>query len=105
MKTITTMVNPFQIDQETLVNLASGVVIEDQVADDPLNAEKLGEEQFSTFIKTKVMGDKPDIFSKISQNKIKTFSSTTKNTRVKNSKGEEVSLKSVCSLTHHCKKP
>ena len=43
-------------------------------------------------LRRKVTCNKPDIFSTISRNKIKTFSSITKNTTVKNSRGEDVAL-------------
>ena len=87
MSTIRTMVNPFEIDEDVLVNLASGVVVDGKIADDLLKAENIGEEQFSAFVKTNVTCSELDIFATISRNKIKTFSSTTKNTTVKNSRG------------------
>eukprot|EP00794_Sanderia_malayensis_P012433 gene12433-13718_t len=73
-------------------SVSSGVVIEDKIADIILEAENLGEEQFSSFVRTNLMGDIPDIFAKIKRNNICSFSSS-KTKIVKNSKGKEISLK------------
>eukprot|EP00794_Sanderia_malayensis_P002899 gene2899-3351_t len=90
--TLSSMTNPFDTENLELINVSSGVVIEDKTADIILEAENLGEEQFSSFVRTNLMGDIPDIFAKIKRNNICSFSSS-KTKIVKNSKGKEISLK------------
>jgi hypothetical protein len=68
------MINPFETDQGELLALASGVMVDNQVADTLLNAEILGEQQFVEFSKRNLLGDDPDIFTKLKRNKIQTFS-------------------------------
>lgn len=43
MTTISSMTNPFATDQEELLSLVSEIMVENDVADTLLNAEKLGE--------------------------------------------------------------
>lgn len=47
------MLNLFDAEHPSLVNLASGAVLEDDIADHVLDAEKQGEKQFFDFVKTK----------------------------------------------------
>ena len=70
------MINPFETEQEELLALASGVMVDNQVADNLLNAEVLGEQQFVKFSKSNLLSDDPDIFTKLKRKKIQTFSST-----------------------------
>ena len=48
LTSISQMAHPFDVDQEHLINLASGVELETTVADRLLSAEQLGERQFPT---------------------------------------------------------
>ncbi|CAB4041219.1 Hypothetical predicted protein, partial [Paramuricea clavata] len=75
MATICSMTNLFNADQAELVGLSSGVEVESKVADNILQAKQLGEHQFSEFCQNNLFCDKPDLFTKIKQNKLKTFSS------------------------------
>ena len=86
------MINPFEADQEELVSLASGAVLEDDVADNLLRAEGIGEEQFNAFVKENLLSEEPDIFTTLKRNKLQTFSSAKKST-VKDSKGKEITVK------------
>jgi hypothetical protein len=61
------MINPFEIEQEELLSLASGV-------DTLLIAENLGEQQFLDLTKTNLLGENSDIFTKLKRNKLQTFS-------------------------------
>ena len=81
------MSNPFQ-----LVSLATGAVLENDVADSLLRAEEIGEEQFKTFVYKNLPSQEPDIFMTIKKNKFPTFSST-KKAIVKDSKGKEILVK------------
>jgi hypothetical protein len=85
------MANPFDVEQEELISLASGQVLETTAADRLLGAEQLGEEQFSKFMKNKIFSEEPDIFAKLERNKLQTFLTGKK--VVKNSKGKEASVK------------
>ena len=66
---VCSMTNPFSVDQTELVGISSGVEVEGKVADNILEAEQLGEQQFSDFFQSTLLSDKPDIFTKIKQNK------------------------------------
>ncbi|CAB4021985.1 Hypothetical predicted protein [Paramuricea clavata] len=44
--TVSNMLNPFDTEQKSLISLASGFVVEDNVADSLLGAEQIGENQF-----------------------------------------------------------
>ncbi len=85
------MINPFETEREELVALASGVMVENQVADTLLNAEVLGEQQFVEFSKSNLLSDDPDIFTKLKRNKIQTFSST-KRLSVQEKDGKKTSI-------------
>ena len=85
------MINPFETEQEELLALASGVMVDNQVADNLLNAEVLGEQQFVKFSKSNLLSDDPDIFTKLKRNKIQTFSST-KQLSVKGQDGKRNSI-------------
>ena len=84
------MANPFDIKQKQLINLASGQVLPATDAKVLLEAEQLGEKQFSTFVEENLLSDEKDIFTKLKKNKLQTFSSR-KN--VKGLKGKEISAK------------
>ena len=91
MTTISSMINPFETEQEELLSLASGVMVENDVADNLLNAEEIGEQQFLDFSKKHLLGENPDIFTKLKRNKLQTFSSTT-SVSVKNKEGKKVNI-------------
>ena len=92
MATVAQMINPFEADQEELVSLATGAVLENDVADSLLRAEEIGEEQFKTFVQKNLLSEEPDIFTTLKKNKLPTFSSA-KKTNVKDSKGKEITVK------------
>ena len=92
MATVPEMINPFEADQEELVSLATGALLENDVADSLLRAEEIGEEQFQTFVKKNLLSEEPDIFTTLKKNKLPTFSSA-KNATVKDSKGKEITVK------------
>ena len=87
MATICSNTNPFNSDQVGLVGISSGVEVEGNVSDNILQAEQLGKHQFSDFVNNNLLSDKPDLFAKIKQNKLKTF--TSKHLTVKNSEGRQ----------------
>ena len=63
MSTITSVVNPFEIDQSELLHLTSGLVATKDVRSELLTAKQLGEEHLKAFIKDKLDVSNPDIFS------------------------------------------
>lgn len=84
MATICSMTSPFNGDQAELIGILSSVEVEGSVSDNILQAEQFGEHQFSAFVNNNLLSDKPDLFVKIKQNKLKTF--TSKHLTVKNRK-------------------
>lgn len=86
------MANPFDVEQEELISLASGEVLETTAADRLLSAEQLGEQQFSKFMEENLFSEEPDIFAKLERNKLQTFLSGKKKV-VKDCKGKETSVK------------
>lgn len=92
MSTVSSMINPFDAEEEKLVCLASGFVVEDEVADKLLEAEKHGEEQFVKFARDNLLSAKPDIFVKLTRNKISSLLSD-KRLIVNDSKGKQINLK------------
>ena len=91
MSTISSMTNPFETEQEELLSLATGVVVENDVADTLLNAENIGEQQFLDFSKTNLFSENPDIFTKLKRNKLQTFSST-KSVSMNTKDGKKVNI-------------
>ena len=91
MNIISSIVNPFETEQEELISLASGVMVENDVADALLNAENTGEQQFLDFAKSNLFSENPDIFVKLKRNKLQTFSST-KSVSMNNKEGKKVNI-------------
>ena len=60
--TVSTMLNPFDTERNSLVSLASGFVVDDNVADSFLEAEQNGENQFLDFVQNNLVSEEPDIF-------------------------------------------
>ena len=86
------MIDPFEVDQQELLSLSSGAVLENDAANFLLNAEQIGEAQFTEFAQTNLFVEKPDIFTPLKKNRLPTFSSG-KKTMLKNSKGKEIAVK------------
>ena len=92
MSTVSNMIDPFTEEQAGLVSLASGIVLDDAVADRLLESESRGEEQFVEFACENLLSESPDVFFKLLCNKVTTLSSS-KRLTVKDSKGKEINLK------------
>ena len=80
--TITSVVNPFEIEQSELLHLTNGLVATEEIKSDLLAAKEKGEKHLDTFIKDKLCVSDPDIFSPITKLKLKTFSSMAKKVKV-----------------------
>jgi hypothetical protein len=92
VETVAQMANPFDVEQEELISLESGEVLETTAADRLLSAEQLGEEQFLKFMEDNLFSEEPNIFAKLERNKLHTFTSGKKNA-VRDCKGKETSIK------------
>ena len=77
------MTNPFSLETQPVVNMATGVVLPDDVADALLASHSKGKEQLMTFIEKRLNTSAVSFWDAIPSLKIKTFSSTTKKVRVK----------------------
>jgi hypothetical protein len=89
--TVSNMLNLFDTEQKSLLSLASGFVVEDNVADSLLGAEQIGENQFLDFVKNNLTIEEPDIFQTIKKNKLPIIQNT--KAGIKNSAGKEAGLK------------
>ena len=81
-----------EVDQQALLSLSSGAVLEKDAANFLLNAEQIGEAQFTEFAQTNLIVEKPDIFTLLKKTRLPTFSSG-KKTMLKNSKSKEIAVK------------
>ncbi len=94
MKTIQTMINPFETgDKKELVHLASGVVATPAIAEDMRTMLEKGKLAADNFMKSNIVGEEPNIHATIKKTKLDTFSSLGKKVIGKNKKGELVALK------------
>jgi hypothetical protein len=96
--TIESMANPFDVEQTSLIHLASGSIASDAVQQDLLGARSFGEDCFTSFVNKNILSDSPDLFATIKKAKLKTFSSDLKPVKTSTSKGKEISLKSLQNL-------
>ena len=96
--TLESMVNPFEPGREEIVHLTSGLLATEEVRSDVLMAKEAGEEKLQTFIQEKLLVPEPDIFSKISMLKLKTFTSMVKKVKVTSKNSTEATLKSNRNL-------
>ena len=75
MATVAQMINPFEADQEELVSLATGAMLENDVADSLLRAEEIGEEQLKTFVQKNLLSEEPDISTTLKKTSFQRFRS------------------------------
>ena len=98
IETVQSMINPFDYDGDSLVNISNGVVASDVVAHDMKQMRFKGEDAALSFIKERIVVEKPDIHSKIKRTDLKTFSSMSKKTKAKDSKGKLTELNNSKNL-------
>jgi hypothetical protein len=91
ISTVSNMLNPFDTEQKSLLSLASGFVVDDNIADGLLGAEQIGEDQFLGFVKNTLTTEEPDIFQTIKKNKLPTIQNS--KAGIKNSAGKELDSK------------
>lgn len=92
------MTNPFESDKDELVHLASGAVATPAVVEDMKMMLEKGRMKADEFMKTKIVGDEPNIYATIKKTKLETFSSLGKKVTNKNTKGELVAMKNSKAL-------
>ena len=93
---VSSMANPFVSDHEELVCISSGVEVPTDVAERILCAEQIGENQFSELCQSNLFSDNPDIFTKITKNKLQT--SPLKKLMAKDVKDHQVAMKTSRDL-------
>jgi hypothetical protein len=98
IKTIESMINPFDLDLEEMVQLSTGTVADDATSVDMEQSHDIGEAKLMSFLKERVLVDEPDIYSPMTKQKLKTFSSMSKGIASKNSSGAACSLKNDRNL-------
>eukprot|EP00794_Sanderia_malayensis_P020801 gene20801-22841_t len=87
------MINPFEFSGDVLVHLSSGAVANTDTTSDMKNMLAKGESAAMSFMKLQIVGDNPDIYTKIKRMELKTFCSNLLNVNRKNTKGQMVTLK------------
>ena len=92
IKTIESMINPFNLDLEEMVQLSIGTVADDATSVDMEQAYDIGGAKLMSFLKERVLVEEPDIYSPMTNQKLKTFSSMSKGIASKNSSGAACSL-------------
>lgn len=95
--TVNNMVNPFEYEEDELINIASGAVATKEVETDLENAKSRGESEFTTFCHKRLQKGDMDFFATLKKMKLKTFSSMSKAVKRK-VRGKEVTLKADRNL-------
>ncbi|XP_028410207.1 uncharacterized protein LOC114532809 [Dendronephthya gigantea] len=75
IKTVESMINPFDNDKDELVHLASGSVATAAIAEDMKRMLEKGKFAADDFMKSKIVGEMPNIYESIKKTKLETFSS------------------------------
>ncbi|XP_071822275.1 uncharacterized protein [Apostichopus japonicus] len=97
MATVESMINPFEPDQHQLVNISSGVVATDDVCEDLLSAQEVGETAVQAYCKERLQQGDKDVFATLRKCNLKSFTSMVKKVK-SNQKGKEIVLKSDRNL-------
>ena len=92
------MINPFDNEYQGLVHLASGSVATVSVTSDMKTMLEKGECAAVEFMESNIVGEEPDIYTKIKKTQLQTFSLIGKKVNSKSKKGEIVALKNSKAL-------
>ena len=79
------MTNPFNLDSDALLNIATGVVLPEDVAQTLVHSTEKGRQQMKTFVEQRINSNAVGFWEPIPNMKIKTFSSANKKIHVKSS--------------------
>lgn len=92
VETITTMSNPFDVE-ENMINIANGKVACADVSKDMTRAREIGEQRCTAFMSEHLLNKEPDLFARLETTKLNTFTTMGKKATAKTSKGEVVELR------------
>ncbi|CAB3981119.1 Hypothetical predicted protein [Paramuricea clavata] len=98
IQTVQTMINPFDNEYQGLVHLASGSVATVSVTSGMKTMLEKGECAAVEFMESNIVGEEPDIYTKIKKTQLQTFSLIGKKVNSKSKKGEIVALKNSKAL-------
>ena len=79
------MTNPFNLDSDALLNIATGIVLPEDVAQTLVHSTEKGRQQMKTFVEQRINSNAVGFWEPIPNMKIKTFSSANKKIHVKSS--------------------
>ena len=79
------MTNPFILDSDALLNIATGVVLPEDVAQTLVHSTEKGRQQMKAFVEQRINSNAVGFWEPIPNMKIKTFSSANKKIQVKSS--------------------
>ena len=79
------MTNSFNLDSDALLNIATGVVLPEDVAQTLVHSTEKGRQQMKTFVEQRINSNAVGFWEPIPNMKIKTFSSANKKIHVKSS--------------------
>ena len=87
------MANPFTTETPDMINIASGEIATPEIQCDLSSAKQKGKDKFSQFVESKLLTQEPDVFSKISQTKLRTFSTSRRPSKDKRQSRNTVDLR------------
>ena len=93
IRTIESIINPFDLELEVMVQLSTDTVEDEATSVDMEQAYAIGEAKLMSFLKERVLVDEPDIYSPMTIEKLKTFTSMSKGIASKNSSAAHCTLK------------
>ncbi len=93
MEIISTMMNPFGVKEESMLNIASDVLASPTVCKEMLSAKEIRETKCKAFINDQLLTESPELFAPTKATKLKTFSSINSVSKVLTNKGQVVELK------------
>ena len=79
------MTNPFNLDSDALLNIATGVVLPEDVAQTLVHSTEKGRQQMKAFLEQRINNNAVGFWEPVRNMKIKTFSSANKKIHVKSS--------------------
>ena len=85
VRTIESMINPFDLELEQMVQFSTRTVADEATSVDMEQAYTIGEAKLMNFLNERVLVDEPDMYSPMTKEKLKTFSSMSKGITSKNS--------------------
>ena len=91
-QTVSAMTNPFDVE-ENMINIVNGNVASENVSKDMTRAREIGEQRCRAFMSENLLTEEPDLFAKLKATKLNTFTTMSKKTNAKTSKGQVVEFR------------